>query len=186
MPNYWRAPNDPERSIPEFRETLPEPSRPWRGVGEDWTVGEIETSARRGSVRVTVRGSVTTKLPFRPGNRITTSPQSIVYTIHGNGQVDVESTFEPVPGTPNPQVIGTTFGLRPEFRTVEWYGRGPWESTADRRESAFFGRYSGSVADQVTRYSRPQDSANKADTRWAALADDEGSGVLLVAGRACS
>ena len=56
------------------------------------------------------------------------------------------------------------------------------ESTADRRSSAFFGRYSGAVADQVTHYSRPQDSANKADTRWAAVVDDDGAGVLFVAG----
>jgi beta-galactosidase len=182
MPNYWRAPNDPELSIPEFRTTLPEPSGPWRGVGEDWSVSEIESLSIPGGVRVTVRGSVTTTMPFRPSNRITTSPQSIVYTIYGNGQVDVLSTFEPVPGTPNPQVVGTTFGLRAELATIEWYGRGPWESAADRRASAFFGRYSASVADQVTRYSRPQDSGNKTDTRWAALTDDAGRGVLLVAG----
>lgn len=181
MPNYWRAPTDPELSIPEFRATLPEPSGPWRGVGEDWAVSEVASSSIPGAVRVVVHGSVTTTLPFRPDNRITTSPQSIVYTIHGNGQVDVLSTFEPVPGTPNPQVIGTTFGLRPELARIEWYGRGPWESTADRKSSAFFGRYSGSVADQITRYSRPQDSGNKADTRWAALTDEDGRGVLLVA-----
>jgi beta-galactosidase len=182
MPNYWRAPNDPELSIPEFRTKYPEPSGPWRGVGEDWAISEIASSPIPGGVRVTVRGSVTTTMPFRPDDRITTSPQSIVYTIYGSGQVDVLSTFEPVPGTPNPQVIGTTFGLRPEFATIEWYGRGPWESTIDRLSSAFFGRYSGSVADQVTRYSRPQESGNKADTRWAALTDEAGRGVLLVAG----
>jgi beta-galactosidase len=182
LPNYWRSPNDQELSIPEFRATLPEPSLPWRGVGEAWDISEIETSSITGAVRVTVRGSVTTTIPFRPSHHITTSPQSIVYTIYGTGQVDVLSTFEPVPGTPNPQVVGTTFGLRAEFAHIEWYGRGPWESTADRRGSAFFGRYSGSVADQVTRYSRPQESGNKADTRWAALTNDVGRGVLLVAG----
>ena len=182
MPNYWRAPNDPELSIPEFRTTLPEPSQPWRGAGEGWAISEIEQSSIPGGVRIDVRGSVTTTMPFRPSHLITTSPQSIVYTIYNNGQVDVLSTFEPVPGTPNPQVVGTEFGLRPQFANIEWYGRGPWESTADRRQSAFFGRYSGSVADQVTRYSRPQDTGNKADTRWAAITDDAGRGVLLVAG----
>jgi len=181
MPNYWRAPNDPELSIPEFRATLPEPSRPWRGVGQDWAVDDVDSSIVPGGVRVIVRGSVTTKVPFRPDDRITTSPQSIAYTIYGNGQVDVLSTFEPVPGTPNPQVVGTTFGLRADLATIEWYGRGPWESTPDRRSSAFFGRYSGSVASQVTRYSRPQDSGNKAETRWAALTDDDGNGVVVVA-----
>jgi beta-galactosidase len=181
MPNFWRAPTDPELSIPEFRATLPEPSGPWRGVGEDWAVHEIETASGPGRVQVIVRGGVTTTMPFRPSQQVTTSPQSITYTVFGDGQVDVLSVFEPAPGTPNPQVIGTTFGLRPEFAHLEWYGRGPWESTADRRASAFIGRYSGTVGDQVTRYSRPQDTANKADTRWAALTDGSGSGVLLVA-----
>ncbi|KRF26527.1 hypothetical protein ASG95_20380 [Phycicoccus sp. Soil803] len=182
LPNYWRAPNDPELATPEIRAYLPEPSQPWRGVGEEWTISKVEVQPMSGAARVTVRGSITTSVPFRPSYQITTSPQSIVYTIYGNGQVDVLSTFAPVANTPNPQVIGTTFGLRPEFDTIHWYGRGPLESTADRRASAFFGRYSGAVADQVTCYSRPQDSANKADTRWAALVDDTGTGVLLVAG----
>ncbi|WP_431074261.1 glycoside hydrolase family 2 TIM barrel-domain containing protein [Microbacterium phyllosphaerae] len=182
MPNFWRTPNDSELAIPDIRLKRPEPSLPWRGVGEDWAIDEVEVRPMTGAVRITVRGSVTTKVPFRPSDQITTSPQSIVYTIHGNGQVDVLTTFEPVAGAPNPQVIGTTLGLRQELDTVHWYGRGPWESTADRRSSAFFGRYSGSVAEQVTRYSRPQDSANKADTRWAAVTDHDGAGVLFVAG----
>lgn len=182
MPNFWRTPNDPELAIPDIRLKRPEPSQPWRGVGEEWAVDEVEVRPMTGAVRVTVKGTVTTKVPFRPSDQITTSPQSIVYTIHGNGQVDVLSTFAPVTGTPNPQVIGTTLGLREELDTIHWYGRGPLESTADRRSSAFFGRYSGTVADQVTRYSRPQDSANKADTRWAAVVDHDGAGVLFVAG----
>lgn len=182
MPNFWRTPNDQELAIPDIRLKRPEPSLPWRGVGEEWAVDHVEVRPTTDGVRVTVRGTVTTKVPFRPCSRITTSPQSIVYTIYGNGQVDVLSTFAPVTGTPNPQVIGTTLGLRKELDTIQWYGRGPLESTADRRSSAFFGRYSGSVADQVTRYSRPQDSANKADTRWAAVTDHDGAGVLFVAG----
>ncbi|MFK4805892.1 glycoside hydrolase family 2 TIM barrel-domain containing protein [Microbacterium sp. ZW CA_36] len=181
-PNYWRTPNDPELAIPDIRVNRPEPSQPWRGVGEDWAIEDVEMKSIPGGVRVIVRGTVTTKVPFRPSFQITTSSQSITYTVYGNGQLDVLSTFAPDTGAPNPQVIGTTLTLIPELSAIQWYGRGPHESTADRRTSAFFGRYSGSVADQVTRYSRPQDSANKADTRWAALVDDTGSGVLFVAG----
>ncbi|NQX18082.1 glycoside hydrolase family 2 TIM barrel-domain containing protein [Rathayibacter sp. VKM Ac-2857] len=181
MPNYWRTPNDPELSIPDIRLTHPEPSLPWRGVGEQWAIDRVDVEELPAAVRITVDGSVTTAVPFRPADRVTTSPQSIVYTIHGTGQVDVLSTFSPVAGTPNPQVVGTTFALAPELSTLHWYGRGPHESTADRRASAFFGRWSGSVAEQPTRYSRPQDSANKADTRWAAVVDDAGAGVLVVA-----
>lgn len=182
MPNFWRTPNDPELATPQIRLKRPEPSQPWRGVGEAWAVDEVDVRPMPGAARITVRGTVTTKVPFRPSNQVTTSPQSIVYTIYGNGQVDVLSTFAPVTGTPNPQVIGTMLGLRKELGTIHWYGRGPLESTADRRSSAFFGRYFGTVADQVTHYSRPQDSGNKADTRWAAVVDDDGAGVLFIAG----
>ncbi|MCJ1700286.1 DUF4981 domain-containing protein [Rathayibacter festucae] len=182
LPNFWRTPNDPELSIPDIRLERPEPSLPWRGVGEEWAIDRVDVEETPGAVRITVDGSVTTAVPFRPSGRVTTSPQSIVYTIHGTGQVDVLSTFSPVEGTPNPQVVGTTFGLAPELSTLHWHGRGPHESSADRRASAFFGRWSGAVADQPTRYSRPQDSANQADTRWAALVDGGGAGVLVLAG----
>ena len=182
MPNLWRTPNDPELSIPDIRIERPEPSLPWRGVGERWAIDRVDVEEVPGAVRITVAGSVTTAVPFRPAGVVTTSPQSIVYTVHGTGQVDVLSTFSPVAGTPHPQVVGTTFALAPELSTLHWYGRGPHESAADRRASAFFGRWSGAVADQPTRYSRPQDSANKADTRWAALVDGGGAGVLVVAG----
>ena len=64
---------------------------------------------------------------------------------------------------------------------LEWHGRGPHESTADRRASAFIGRYRGSVADQVTSYVRPQDSGSRADTRWAALRDQDGEGLVFAA-----
>jgi len=181
-PNYWRSPNDAELTTPEIRVNLPEPSQPWRGVGEEWAIEDVEMKPIPDGIRITVRGSVTTKLPFRPTYRTTTSTQTITYTVYGNGQLDVLSAFSPDAAIPNPQVIGTTVTLIPELGTIQWYGRGPHESTADRRSSAFFGQYSGSVADQVTRYSRPQDSANKADTRWAALLDDTGRGVLFVAG----
>lgn len=181
MPAFWRTPNDPELSIPDIRLLRPEPSLPWRGVGEAWAVDHVDVEELPGAVRITVDGSVTTAMPFRPDDRVTTSPQSIVYTVYGTGQVDVRSWFAPVAGTPNPQVVGTTFGLVPELSTLHWYGRGPHESAADRRTSAFFGRWTGAVADQPTRYSRPQDSANKADTRWAAVVDDDGAGVLVVA-----
>ena len=112
MPNFWRTPNDQELAIPDIRARRPEPSLPWRGVGEDWAIDEVDVQPMPGAARITVRGTVTTKVPFRPSNQVTTSPQSIVYTIYGNGQVDVLSTFAPVTGTPNPQVIGTTLGLR--------------------------------------------------------------------------
>ncbi|HEY8718188.1 glycoside hydrolase family 2 TIM barrel-domain containing protein [Pengzhenrongella sp.] len=182
MPNYWRAPNDQELGSISMRRFIREPSLPWRGVGEDWAISAVDVSTPSPStVVVAVRGTVTTKIPFKPSNQITTSPQTVTYTVHGNGEVKVATSFSPVTGTPNPQVIGTTLGLDPQLGNISWYGRGPLETTADRKSAGFFGRYSGTVADQVTPFTMPQDSANKADTRWAALTDDAGRGVLFAA-----
>jgi len=63
---------------------------------------------------------------------------------------------------------------------VTWFGRGPHESYADRKQSADVGRYSGLVADQFHRYPRPQETGNKTDVRWIALTDDTGVGLLAV------
>ena len=181
MPNFWRAPTEPELATPEIRDYAPEPSIPWRGVGEDWTITGIDIESSQSRARIAVAGAITTKVPFRPSNQITTSPLQITYTVYGNGQIDVHFSFQPAPETPNPQVIGMMMGLNPALNLIEWYGRGPLESTADRKSSAFFGRYQGVVADQITPYARPQDSANKADTRWAALLDAAGQGIVFAA-----
>ena len=42
------------------------------------------------------------------------------------------------------------------------------------------GLYSGTVADQLENYVRPQDNGNKSDVRWAALTNDAGNGLLIV------
>lgn len=186
-PNYWRTPNDAELTTPFMRKYLQEPSLPWRGVGERWTTNDVQVGRPDSStVVIAFQGTVTTNVVAGPSGKpaatpATTSPQNISYTVRGDGSVAVVTTFSPVPGTPRPQVIGTTFALQPHLDTIEWYGRGPHESTADRKSSAFFGRFRGKVEDQVTRYSRPQDSGNKADTRWAAIVDGAGAGVLLAA-----
>lgn len=180
-PNYWRAPSEQEIGTPDIREYSPEPSTPWRGVGRDWKISDTSVDSTAERVRVTIDGTVTTKMPFRPNQQITTSAQRIVYTLFGDGQLDVLFTFSPAPDTPSPQVVGVMLGLTPRLDDLEWRGRGPHESTADRRASAFIGRYRGSVADQVTSYVRPQDSGTKADTRWAALRDQDGEGLVFAA-----
>ena len=180
MPNYWRSPTDPELGMPEYR-AITEPSQPWRGVGEAWLVSRVAVSQPQPSTAVIeVTGAVTTKpAPMSPAP--ITSPQTVRYTVYGSGEVAVESSFSPIPGTPRLQVVGTTLGLTSALHNIRWYGRGPYESTPDRLSSAFFGEYSGTVDEQVTTYSRPQDTANKSDTRWAALTDETGAGILFVA-----
>jgi len=76
------------------------------------------------------------------------------------------------------------FGLRmrlaPGLRNVAWYGRGPHENYVDRWTSAAVGVYSASVSQLYHPYVRPQESGNRTETRWVALRDEHGLGLLAV------
>lgn len=103
-----------------------------------------------------------------------------VYTVLGNGDILIDTHI--IPGGDQPPFlprIGLTLTLPAGFDTLHWYGRGPHESYADRKQSAPVGVYAGKVADQLFPYIFPQESGNKSDVRWAALTDIEGKGIAV-------
>ena len=70
------------------------------------------------------------------------------------------------------------------FDNFTWYGRGPHETYIDRKQGAKVGVHSGTVDEQYVPYIVPQENGNKTDVRWAALTDERGLGLLVVAGAA--
>jgi beta-galactosidase len=44
--------------------------------------------------------------------------------------------------------VGQSFCLPAAFDTLSWYGKGSWETYADRKDAAFTGFYTSSVAEQ--------------------------------------
>ena len=75
--------------------------------------------------------------------------------------------------------FGWSMRLPQSYDQLHWYGRGPWESYADRKRGAMLGRYEGAVADQYYPYIRPQETGNKEDLRWMAITDADGNGLLI-------
>ena len=67
------------------------------------------------------------------------------------------------------------------FDRFTYYGRGPVENYSDRYTCAFVGKYGGSVAEQVSNYTKPQDMANHEQVRWAALSNGR-HGIFFEAG----
>ncbi|KZN26356.1 hypothetical protein A4G99_21370 [Haladaptatus sp. R4] len=108
------------------------------------------------------------------------------YHVFGSGDVVMD-----VAAAPNDQLKATVTDYLPKMGvqlqmptsldTFEWYGRGPVETYPDRRWGADIGRYSGTIEEQYVPYVPPTDNGNKAETRWAALANDDGAGLLGVA-----
>ena len=101
-----------------------------------------------------------------------------VWTFRKGGAVAVENHVVPR-GTMPPTLPRLGLGMKLDARLekLSWYGRGPHENYVDRRDSAFFGVWRSTVAEQYVDNARPQDCGQKCDVRWVALTDDAGRGV---------
>lgn len=77
--------------------------------------------------------------------------------------------------------IGVETTLPASFDSIAWYGRGPYETYPDRKQSAGIGIYSGSIEGQYFPYIVPQESGNKTDVRWIQLWNNEGYSLMVKA-----
>ncbi|MFB6097627.1 MAG: beta-galactosidase domain 4-containing protein, partial [Salinibacter sp.] len=169
IPNYWRAPTDNDLANGGMADLL----AAWEDAGENRTVTSVtaEQIAPQ-AVRISVEGT----LPV--GQSIFTQE----YTVYGNGDVHVRHhvarTGDTPPGFPR---VGLQMAVPDAYDEITWFGRGPHESYWDRKTGAAVGRYSQSLTDFVTGYVRPQENANRTDTRWVAFTRDNGRGLLAIA-----
>jgi beta-galactosidase len=166
-PHFWRAPTDNDKG-----HQLPERGAGWKAASDNWVVDEAVVEVIAPAV-VAVRFSGS--LPD------VGATHEVAYTVHGNGEVRIESRFEPgdaeVSELPR---FGMQMTLPDDFNTITWYGRGPHESYWDRKAGAAVGVYSGSVDEQYFEYSEPQETGNKTDVRWVSLTNDDGVGLQAV------
>lgn len=92
----------------------------------------------------------------------------------------LQVSIHPAGEVPNLPRIGLQWAMERRFDQFWWFGRGPLESYADRKQGMRLGLYHGRVDEQFTPYARPQENGNKADVRWAASLDDDGSGLMVI------
>jgi len=100
------------------------------------------------------------------------------YTVRGGGVVEVRAEITPFGNVPYIPRIGYELMTAEGFDDFAWYGRGPHESYRDRKTSALFGVYSGTVDEQFVNYPYPQENGNKTDVRWMTL-KGEGRGIKV-------
>ena len=67
--------------------------------------------------------------------------------------------------------VGQSFRLPASFDTLTWYGKGPWETYADRKDAALTGLYTSTVAEQHVPFVVPCECGGHEDTRFAVLSD---------------
>jgi len=163
-PNYWRAETSDDRGqMPRMavRQAV------WHDAAGKRSVAAVHAGTLSPQlVKVTADADL-------PAGK---STQQYVYSIYGDGSIEVESTLHPAGELPDLPRIGTQFQIPGEFRKAEWYGRGPQENYWDRNTGAAVGRYTASVDDSWFPYVKPQETGNRTDVRWVTFTDAKGEG----------
>jgi beta-galactosidase len=176
-PDFWRAPTDNDtgawKAVRGMAARNPQMNvRVWRDAGPDWQVDDVKVNKIDDH---TVSIAVSAALPAVEAR------QTVTYTVHSTGEVDVESAY--LPGAKKTAMMpryGTELVLAPGLERMRLYGRGPVETYSDRAFERI-GVYAGTVAEQWVEYSKPQENGNKADVRWLELTNAAGYGLRVTA-----
>ncbi len=170
-PNLWRAPTDNDNGWAGA-------SKQWRAIGLDnlqsrvasfaWEQPDAETLV----VRVeTVHGPYT----YRPVLRF-----AQLYTLRGDGTMELAVTFTPYQESlPHMPRLGVRFAMPRAFDALRWAGRGPHENYPDKKDSAWLGVFTASVADTHEPYVFPQENGSHEDTQCIAITNRQGVGLRV-------
>lgn len=163
-PNTWRVPNDNQ-----YRNRFVQRYADWLNAAQERRVASVQArQVGAESVQVTARAEMLDgKVDY-----------DVVYTISGNGAVDVAVDFAPkVNGLHALPRLGSRLAIIQNLNNVQWYGRGWQETYWDRKTGGIFGVYDGTVEEIATSYPRPQQNGNRTDVRWVTFTDDAGKGI---------
>ena len=168
VPNFWRVPIDNDEG-----NNMPKRLGLWRNAGPNRTINTVNAKHIKPQI---VR--ITTEAAIPVG---TNSTYKTIYTVYGNGDIIIDSTFTPVgDNLPDLPRFGMQMAVPGRFNKLTWLGRGPHETYWDRKTGAAVGLYTGNVNRFIHNYVRPQENGNKSDVRWMALTDSEGVGLVAV------
>ncbi|NLA25305.1 MAG: DUF4981 domain-containing protein, partial [Bacteroidales bacterium] len=103
------------------------------------------------------------------------------YVIYANGSMDVSVDFIPDAVDWPLAKLGVIMEMPAGFENIKWYGAGPHENYRDRKSSAAIGLYKKTVSEMTEDYIRPQDMANRCDTRWFNVVNHAGQGFKFIA-----
>ena len=166
-PFFWRAPTDND-----FGAGLQRKNRVWDDPGLRLT--SLEHATEQGVATVTARYALE-----RTGGTLT-----LEYRIDNAGEIAVHEALEADDersGVPDLMRFGMRMRMPAAFDRIDYYGRGPWENYADRKDGALLGRYRQAVEEQFYPYIRPQETGTKSDVRRWRQHDPAGRGVEITA-----
>jgi beta-galactosidase len=165
--NAWRYPTDNDKALVGG----------WYQAGLNELSRTVKECTIKGTPGSTVRIQTTAEITGKDDCRFT---HNVSWYVLGNGCILMENTVIPHGALPDLPKIGVRMTVPEAYEQLAWYGRGPHENYPDRKTSADIGLYRSTVSEQFVPYIRPQENANKEDTRWLALTDKDGNGLMAI------
>jgi len=163
QPNFWRAPTENDLAWGmNIKCAL------WKTV--KWQAADVKVEKLNDRVRLVV-----TKKLIQKESRITST-----YELFENFDIAIKTDYDLSKDLPELPRVGMAFKLSAEYDNLQWYGRGPLESYADRKSGMKQGVYNGKVWEQYYPYVRPQETGLKEDVSWLTLTNEAGEGLLIV------
>lgn len=166
--NIWRAPMDND-GIKGWSGQQNKALDRWRAQGifdaEAAQSAPTLISNRRGKVAI----GHTLSLKTTDGTVICQTR----YVLKATGGLSVQHTFNVPKSLSDLPRIGIRYGLASALEQLSWFGRGPHETYADRKQSGRLMQHASSVSDQYVPYILPQDHGNLTEVRWLKLDDGD-------------
>ena len=103
------------------------------------------------------------------------------YLVYETGEIGVEESLKTTPGASVEPMLrfGVALQLPDNMDHSTFYGRGPVENYADRKQSQLTGLYTLTADQQFYPYMRPQETGTKTDMRWWNQTDAQGFGLRV-------
>jgi len=158
--NIWRAPTDNDVHI----------AKEWRLDGLNRTrtnLRNLDINKNKGSSLI-----ITAEGVMSASGLIPHSQYQIRYKFDPDGSLKIGLNFVPLNLLTRLPRLGFMTRLDQGYSQVDWYGRGPHECYADRKDSAFIDRYFSKTKDLYHPYINPQENGNHTDVRWMIIRGD--------------
>jgi beta-galactosidase len=172
-PTVWRGPIDNDRKI----------MLEWRAAGYHRPIPNcLKLEAVEATEKlVRINSYITMGLPSSfPFIRL-----DVTYTFFAEGGLVIDTaakrvdySYEKV--SPHLPRFGFEFNMSEGYEDITYFGRGACESYEDMKLASKLGIYTTTVTDNYEHYIRPQSNGAHVETRWMALTDESGNGLLTL------
>lgn len=160
--NFWRSPTDNDEVDRNGEIT-------WRRIGLD--------SLNQKVIDIKMSNTDNKKLELYLSLQIENNDGKIVfdvlqnYSIFGTGDVFIENDINPADWVSVMAKVGMQMKVSQNFTQAQWFGLHN-ETYPDRMASGKIGLHSQPIDNLFYKYIRPQESSNRANTRWVNLSGD--------------